>query len=77
MTQKERVLQILKTCSITNPSLNNLIADIECDDVVVMDGDTWDEMNDQCDFLSCLEACGVDNWYGYDYAQDMFADERK
>ena len=27
-------------------------------------------------FLECLQGCGVDNWSGYDYAQEMF-DESK
>lgn len=26
-------------------------------------------------FLDCLEACGVDNWAGYEDAQDMMEDE--
>lgn len=32
----------------------------------------YDSMQEDCDFLSCLEACGVDNWSGYDEARKMF-----
>lgn len=28
-------------------------------------------------FLSYLETCGVDNWSGYDYACDMFNQEKE
>lgn len=27
------------------------------------------------EFLGCLEACGVDNWDGYGYAQEMIDEE--
>jgi len=30
---------------------------------------------DDSDFLGCLEACGVDNWGGYDDARQMFNEE--
>lgn len=77
MAQTERVLQILKTCDITNPSasLDNLITDIESEDIVIVDGDTWDEMNKRNTFLCYLEGCGVDNWAGYELAQDMMSEE--
>lgn len=30
------------------------------------------KLHDRCDFLTCLESCGVDNWGGYGDAQEMF-----
>ena len=29
------------------------------------------ELQERADFLAALEACGVDNWEGYDQAQEM------
>ena len=34
-----------------------------------------DELEEEVRFLHCLRAAGVDNWEGYDVAQDMFADD--
>ena len=31
----------------------------------------YDELLNQIRFLYCLEAAGVDNWDGYDYAQEL------
>ena len=28
-------------------------------------------------FLECLEACGVDNWDGYDFAHEMLDEQTK
>lgn len=39
---------------------------------------TVDELNKlkrQSDWLNCLEAAGVDNWEGIDYAYEMWRDE--
>ena len=32
----------------------------------------YEELLDALEFLQCLEACGVDNWSGYDTAADMY-----
>lgn len=32
------------------------------------------ELEDDSKFLDCLRASGVDNWDGYDYAQEMMDD---
>ena len=31
------------------------------------------ELGEEVRFLRCLEAAGVDNWDGFDYAQELFA----
>ena len=31
-----------------------------------------ERLEEDSNFLSCLQACGVDNWEGYDDACDMF-----
>ena len=31
----------------------------------------YKEMQDDCEFLSCLIACGVDSWDGYSDAVEM------
>ena len=33
-----------------------------------------EEVQADLDFLCCLEACGVDNWVGYEDAQEMMND---
>lgn len=35
----------------------------------------YDELIEDQKLLSALIACGVDNWDGYDHAQDMIGDE--
>ena len=34
----------------------------------------YEEMQARVRFLECLQAAGVDNWDGYDYAQEMVND---
>jgi hypothetical protein len=31
-------------------------------------------LEEDSDWLSCLESAGVDNWSGYDYAREMYND---
>lgn len=31
-----------------------------------------ESVSDAAEFLDCLEAAGVDNWDGYEYAQDAY-----
>ena len=33
------------------------------------------ELEEEVKWLHCLEAAGVDNWEGVDYAQEMMEDE--
>lgn len=35
----------------------------------------YEEMTERLEFLSCLEACGVDNWEGYSDAGQMMEEE--
>lgn len=47
--------------------------------VPVAFGFTQEEAEDNCDstlFLSCLESQGVDNWDGYEYAQDEYQEAK-
>lgn len=34
-----------------------------------------DDMQEDVDFLACLEAQGVDNWSGYEFAQEMYRED--
>lgn len=34
-----------------------------------------EKVSDKADFLECLEALGVDNWDGYDLAQEAYHNE--
>jgi DNA-directed RNA polymerase alpha subunit len=34
-----------------------------------------EKLEQRVEFLNCLEACGVDNWVGYEDAQDMMEGE--
>ena len=33
------------------------------------------KVEEDSEFLSCLEAAGVDNWEGYSYAQEMMEED--
>ena len=35
------------------------------------------QLKEDIKFLRCLEAAGVDNWSGYDYAQELFQEDSK
>lgn len=35
----------------------------------------WDKADSDLHFLSCLQAEGVDNWSGYEFAQERFREE--
>lgn len=41
------------------------------EEVITITVAEYDHLLIQAEFLSCLEACGVDNWSGYGDAQDM------
>lgn len=41
-------------------------------DVVMITVEQYKKLNDDQDFLACLQGCGVDNWEGYSDAQEMF-----
>lgn len=38
---------------------------------VLVEKDTYDSLVEDSQWLACLEAAGVDNWNGYDYARDI------
>ncbi len=59
----------------TLSGLSDLIKGIEQEEVVIMDGEAWDEMFEELKFLDCLRAAGVDCWEGYELAQDMMSEE--
>jgi len=35
----------------------------------------YEELKRDQDFLNCLAAAGVDNWEGYEYAQELMDDD--
>lgn len=35
----------------------------------------YEDLKSDSNFLGCLEACGVDNWPGYEHALDMYQEE--
>lgn len=45
------------------------------EDTVTITLKEYHSLRQDSNFLSCLEACGVDNWSGYDDAREMFNDE--
>ena len=44
-------------------------------ETVTITKEEYEYLLDQVEFLNCLEACGVDNWNGYEYAQEMYQEE--
>lgn len=45
------------------------------EETIVITKSEYDAMQKQLDFLDCLEACGVDNWQGYDDAWEMMEND--
>ena len=41
------------------------------EDPVTISRAEYDRLKVDQEFLECLQAAGVDNWSGYDYAQEM------
>ncbi len=39
--------------------------------IIEISEDEYNDLIAASEFLECLEACGVDNWCGYDDAQEM------
>lgn len=44
-------------------------------EMVTIPKSEYTRLKEQAEFLSCLEACGVDNWCGYGDAQEMMEEE--
>jgi hypothetical protein len=42
---------------------------------VTISREEYASLLEDSNFLNCLEACGVDNWQGYDYAREMYNHE--
>lgn len=40
-------------------------------EMVTISKEEYERLLNRAEFLSCLEACGVDNWSGYGYAWEM------
>jgi len=38
---------------------------------ITISQDEYDQLRRDSEFLECLYSAGVDNWNGYEYAQDM------
>ena len=48
---------------------------MENKEMVTISKAEYDELLKDSELLSCLEACGVDNWCGWDDAIEMFNEE--
>ena len=44
---------------------------------VTISRDEYDMLLQDSEFLNCLEACGVDGWYGYGDACEMFEESEE
>ncbi|MNT01254.1 hypothetical protein D3C72_1357140 [compost metagenome] len=45
------------------------------EDTVTISKDEYEALQRDRELLNCLEACGVDNWSGWDDAMEMFTEE--
>lgn len=45
-------------------------------DMITVSKEEWDEIQSQLEWLQCLEAAGVDNWEGFDYACEMYSNQQ-
>lgn len=45
------------------------------EEMVTITKKEYDNLQEAAEMLSCLEACGVDNWDGYGDAQEMYKEE--
>ena len=43
--------------------------------MITIPEDDYNDLLESQAFLDCLEACGVDNWDGYEYAVEMLNSE--
>jgi hypothetical protein len=46
-------------------------------EIIVLSTKEYESLQEDREFLSCLEACGVDNWNGYSDACDMMQAEEE
>jgi hypothetical protein len=46
-------------------------------ETVIISKVEYEELLEKSEFLSCLEAAGVDNWSGYGEAQEMMNEEEE
>jgi hypothetical protein len=46
-------------------------------DTVTITREYYENLKEDSKILSCLEAAGVDNWSGYEFAIDMANDEER
>lgn len=44
-------------------------------EMVTITKEEYDSLQDQSHWLGCLENAGVDNWCGYEEAQQMYQEE--
>jgi hypothetical protein len=49
----------------------NIREDNTMEEMVEITKEAYEKLLENSEFLSCLQAAGVDNWDGYEYAQDM------
>ena len=46
-------------------------------DLITITVSEYKYLKDRDHMLACLEACGVDNWHGWDFAIDLYEEDEK
>lgn len=46
-------------------------------DMIMITRQRYEQLVQDSEFLRCLKACGVDNWYGYYEATSMLEEEEE
>jgi hypothetical protein len=57
--------------SVDNKDLSDYINHVKSIDVIEVSQKEYNDLQRRSEWLSYLEAAGVDNWEGYDIAYDM------
>lgn len=52
------------------------IAEGQLQGTVIISSAEYERLTDRDFWLDCLEAAGVDNWQGYDFAREMYEEDK-
>jgi hypothetical protein len=66
-------LELMSGMSLFNKI--SMIERRELMEVITIPRSEYEKLLRDSELLSCLEACGVDNWSGWDMAMQMFSEE--
>ena len=69
--------EILDMGAETTCSIVTLKEAHKAEDVVIISKSEYESLTEDAEFLSCLAACGVDNWDGYSDARQMISEEEE